>query len=506
MNTPCLITERYQDQIVGTLSCFDRILIYGTLPDICHSNAMASQLTRRGMRLFDHGEFVNPIRDMLHVNAKKVAGEGGVPIEFIRRFNDFKKEKKIQEIVKTLGVKSGLVHVFSAMENCNCFKPWHDKKTGKTFMTSSSGRCLHYYFYFIDDILGLLHVRVPTWAPFRLQICFNGHDWLASHLQMSGVKFKKNDNAFVDIADFAKAQELADHLDPVALQSRLEQYARIACPVDALFPAGWHWSIAQIEYSTDIIFKRAEDLASIYDSIKTRAINEVKIDNIATFLGHNGLNPNYEGEGGSRYDTLIEGTRVKHSLGHTSIKLYDKFSLVLRIETTTSDVSFFKHRRKVEHRDGGFSMKVAPVKKTIHSLGIVRELLGASNKRYLSFISCLKDDSIGRKELLKVSNKVKDDAGRSHRGINFFLEDDLDLVLAVLRPEHLISGVTARMLRRILPDWTGSRISRAIRRLREHGLLKKIAKTFKYYMTTLGNKVSMAAMRMRECEIIPALS
>ena len=30
--------------------------------------------------------------------------------------------------------------------------------------------------------------------------------------------------------------------------------------------------------------------------------------------------------------------------------MYDKFGCVLRIETTTNDVSFFKHHRKVEHR------------------------------------------------------------------------------------------------------------------------------------------------------------
>jgi hypothetical protein len=30
--------------------------------------------------------------------------------------------------------------------------------------------------------------------------------------------------------------------------------------------------------------------------------------------------------------------------------MYDKFGVVLRLETTTNDVSFFKHHRKVEHR------------------------------------------------------------------------------------------------------------------------------------------------------------
>ncbi len=403
MNTQHLITERYDDQISGVISCFDRIVITGTLPDICHAGAMASQLTKRKMRIFDYGALVDPIRNMLHDNARKVAAAQGAEIEQIRKLKDFRKEDRIREIIAARGIRSGLVHVFSAMENCSCFKPWHDRKTGNTFLKPNVGRCSHYYFYFLDDLLGLLYVRVPTWAPFRLQICLNGHNWLASLLQRNGVGFTMNDNAFVDIGDFGLAQRLADSLDPVDLQRRLEHYARIVCPVDDFFPSGRHWSIMQIEYATDIIFRRQEDLAPLYESIRMRAIQEVKMNDI------------------------------------------------LRIETTTNDVSFFKHRRKVEHRGGGSSMKNATVKKTIHSLGIIRELLEDSNWRYVSFISRLEDDSGGRKELGKVTRKVEDAGGRQHRGINFFLKEDIELVLAVLRPEHLISGVTARRLRPLLP-------------------------------------------------------
>jgi hypothetical protein len=35
-----------------------------------------------------------------------------------------------------------------------------------------------------------------------------------------------------------------------------------------------------------------------------------------------------------------------------TIKMYDKYQIVLRVETVANDVSFFKHHRKVEHRDG----------------------------------------------------------------------------------------------------------------------------------------------------------
>ena len=76
-------------------------------------------------------------------------------------------------------------------------------------------------------------------------------------------------------------------------------------------------------------------------------------------------------------------------MGKNSIKMYDKFSKILRIETTSNDITLFKHYRKVEHRDGTKEDKVAPLKKNIYSLSLLTGLLKASNRRYIEFISLI---------------------------------------------------------------------------------------------------------------------
>jgi len=78
----------------------------------------------------------------------------------------------------------------------------------------------------------------------------------------------------------------------------------------------------------------------------------------ATFLGRK-LSTQYEGEVGNRFNIRIEGTRIKDIMGPVSLKLYDKFGLILRIETTVNDLTFFKHYREVEHRDGSKETKWA---------------------------------------------------------------------------------------------------------------------------------------------------
>jgi len=152
-----ILTERYKDQIARVLSCYDRVILQGTLPGWCYDKGMTEFLFIHKIRIFDYPQFAQTLRDMIRENAEHVAQEHGIKIEFIRKIKAFRKEARIKEIIKSRGTHPGLVHIFSAMETCTSYKPWHDKSTGKTFLKYNSGKCLHYYFYFIDKTLWVHH-------------------------------------------------------------------------------------------------------------------------------------------------------------------------------------------------------------------------------------------------------------------------------------------------------------------------------------------------------------
>ena len=279
-----LLTERLKDQIGGVLSCWDRVLIFGTLPKICYAEGMTSYLYAKQVRIFDYPKFAEPFRDRLRENAERLAAAAGIEIEFLRKRN-VRKEDLVKQALAKRGEQPGLVCIFSAMEPCSTYKPWHDKATGKTFLRSDNGKCLHYYFYFIDQELGLCYVRVPTWLPCRLQIYCNGHNWLASKLRRQGIAYQLIDNAFVEIADWKRAQQLANGMEMKRLHAKLDQFALSYCPIHRDFGVPYHWSVDQCEYATDVVFKRQADLAAIYGTLTRTAIHTVKPDNIATFLG-----------------------------------------------------------------------------------------------------------------------------------------------------------------------------------------------------------------------------
>ncbi len=498
-----LLIDRYAEKILGTLSCFDRVVIQGTLPTFCYAQGMAGYLSYKHIRIFDYPRFAEPFRDELRKNAERVASENGLEIEFIRKKN-FRKEKRIQHILEQRGNHPGLVHIFSAMEPCQTYKPWHDKQTHKTFLKPDNGKCLHYYFYLIDEELGLVYVRVPTWCPFRLQVYFNAHSWLQLRLTKSGIHHGILDNAFAEISDFSQAQSLSDSFKVDLLHTRLDLFAERFCSIIKDFDLRYHWSIMQAEYATDIVFKHREDLQSIYGHLTRTAIHTVKPDNIATFLGRK-LHDKYEGEMGNNFNTRIEGTRIKHSMGPVSIKMYDKFGLILRIETTVNDVSFFKHYRMVEHRDGSESMKLAQMKKGIYSLPALSSLLVAANRRYIEFISAIDDPSAGTKKLEKISRTVVKN-NRSYKGFNLFDDDDQLLFESIASGEFTISGFQNKHLRSKLGGRTTSQISRTIKRLHVHGLIRKVGRTYKYYLTKFGTQVVTMGLKLKELVVIPHLS
>ncbi len=495
--------ERHATKILGTLSCFDRIIITGTLPDICHANAMSSYLGARNIRLFDYPQFAMGFREEIRAHAEGLARQNGLTIDFIRR-RDFRKEERIKSIVAERGNHPGLVHIFSAMEPCSSFRPWHDKVSGKTMLKPTEAKCLHYYFYFIHPQLGLCYLRVPTWAPFRLQFYFNGHNHLALKLKEAGIAYTLVDNAFTRIADFSHAQALSDVLDIKGLHMHLDRIAAEYCPVTRHFLSGYHWSLMQVEYATDVVFRRQFDFQPLYEALTYTAIHVIKPEHVATFLGRR-LTDSYEGEAGNDFHTRIQGTCIKHHLGPAAIKLYDKFGLIGRVECTANDVTFFKHHRTVEHRDGSTAFKLAPLRKSIYSLPVLGPLLRAATYRYLDFLAAIDDPSTGLRSLEKISAPVRD-GERSYRGFNLFHGADLDLFHAITRGQFTISGFQARNLRPLIANISPGQLSRMLKRLRTHGLIKKMGRRYKYYLTTLGRTVVTAGLKLRELVIIPTLN
>src|ERR1700693_1954595 len=460
------LVERYSDRISGVLSCYDRVVVTGTVPTVCYADGMTRFLYASQIRIFDYPEFALTLRDLVREAAASLAAEAGIANEHVAK-RHVRKQAIFAKVLEERGEHPGLVHVISAMEACDAYQPWHDKKTHKTYVRPDRGKCLHYYFYFMDAELGLIYLRVPTYCPFRLQFYCNGHSWLARRLAAEGIGFTMADNAFARIEDWQRAQDLADEFSPDRLHRVLDRYAGHCCPVLEVFGQTYHWSLMQVEYATDLVFRSAATLGPLYEQLTRQSVLSVKAEQIATFLGRQ-ITPQLAQEIGNQLSTRIEGTCIKHRFGKCAIKMYDKFGIILRIETTVNDVTFFKHHRKVEHRQGPPTWALAPVKKTIYSLIDLGDILFGCNRRYLAHLSALDDITAGMQALDRLTRARCRD-GKTIKGIDFFNPLENALLRALQNPKVNIAGIRRANLCALFGQITPDRLSRQLRRLRDIG-------------------------------------
>jgi hypothetical protein len=60
------------------LSCYDRIIVTGTLPGACYAKGMTGFLSARQIRIFDYPRFAEPLRDRVRERATELANTSGV--------------------------------------------------------------------------------------------------------------------------------------------------------------------------------------------------------------------------------------------------------------------------------------------------------------------------------------------------------------------------------------------------------------------------------------------
>ena len=153
--------------------------------------------------------------------------------------------------------------------------------------------------------------------------------------------------------------------------------------------------------------------------------------------------------------------------------MYDKHGIVLRIETTTNDVSFFKHHRKVEHRNGPPTRELAPVKKTIYSLIDLREILLGCNRRYLAHLSALDDFSAGVRALERLT-KPREVDGKTVKGINFFDPETTPCCMPCRTRGSTSPASAAPICCPTSAMFSPARLSRQLRRLLDIGVIKRV--------------------------------
>ena len=294
-------------------------------------------------------------------------------------------------------------------------------------------------------------------------------------MQKRRLWFDQHDNAFTTLDNLQTAQNLADSF---VVQNWRKILDRLVRRVNPLMNQRWfsslsyYWVVDQAEFATDVIFTSRKALAGLYPRLLDHAAVNFSAKDILTFLGRK-LHPRFEGEVlTSCQKDRWPGARIKHRMKNNWLKMYDKFGLVLRIETVINNPREFRVRR-LRTRAGRDEMAWCPMNKGVCNLYRYREVALAANERYLEALSVVDDPAPAYRQVEKLTEPVVK-AGRSYAGFNPASGPDVKLFRAVLDGNHLLRGFRNADIREALYGATDDPVERRRQSAAVGRLLKRL--------------------------------
>jgi hypothetical protein len=515
-DAPSAFVTQHASDVIGVLSGFDRVRLMATLRPLYQPGLMQRYLIRVGVLLKDFAAFAGGWTERVRAAAHQLAERSGRPLSYLHGSSQ-RKEVLARELARRDGLTGGLIGIWSVVEPCLTYFARRDRQQKKLVLRLEPGKCLHYYFYFLHEQLGLLHLRLQTWFPFAIHACINGRHWLGRQMDQAAIDYVQRENCFTWIKDLPKAQALAREqlqshwsLLLYPLIEKCHPHAAEFCKPLAL---SYYWSITESEYATDVMFKNSTALARLYPALVHQGIKHFGSTDVLRFLGRktqaNGrVHGNYQAEVLSSLKGRPEGLRLKHQANGNSIKLYDKQGSVLRVETTLNRPHQFRVYRASE-RDLEGKKRWQVLRKGIGDMHRRAEICEAINGRYLEALASVRTGQSAGELAKTVCRPVQED-GRRYRGLNPWSEPDVTLLQVINRGEWTVSGFRNRDVRTALyPRVTelkeqrrdSGRVSRALAMLRAHGIIKKVSGTYRYQLTVQGRRIVTALLAARQADV-----
>jgi hypothetical protein len=497
--------EKYSEEILGTLSGFDRLVFRAAPRRLCSfyrdpgreivvAKGMEEYLWQNKIYFKDFGQHVRRISSRIKSRFLKPFQEQKLPVVFVRD-PKLDKDKLARELAAQHQIDSGLVCVISTVEPSPTFE------YVKSRIASRVRPCHVLYQYQKHPELGWLYARIQTWFPFHMQVGINGREWLARQMEQQGMRYQQQGNCFAFIEDYARAQQLLDQQLKTNWAELLQGFGQQLNPLhEEIFqhyPTENYWTCYQSEWATDIVFRQAEFLKRLMAVLVPHGMLSFHSTDVLRYFGKQvtkaGQVPErFNGQLQTNLKQYREGERVKFWMQGNSTKFYDKVytacgSVLRGAETTTNNVRVFQSYRP---KQGGPAddLQWRQMRKGIADLHRRAEISQHVNDRLINALASV-DDSRRLEELIATLQQPVVWKQRRVRALRPFAEDRA-LLETVNHGDFIINGFRNRDLQAVLynapaesPQEKRRRsaaVSRKLRMLRAHGIIHKVPHTHRY--------------------------
>src|SRR6516165_5695297 len=356
--------------------CFDRIVILGHLPlltrlenivhffrDVHQASVITKEVLRQ--RTSDYNRWVDAF-----------ARKQRIPIEWAQK--GVRKEDYVRSYLQRMERQNrfGVYFILKSMEVGPSFRStvprYPVEDPNYRILARQRSRYTHYYFYIRDEVLGALSLCVGSFLPFQITYYLNGHHYIERQLLRHKISFRKDDNAFLAVADPVALQAAADRLSADIIRKRLDYWTLVVGPKFSkadreAINLRRHYSMQQVEYCRNLIFRRNFPIHKLFERSCDIGLMRLLSDKITQVFGFR-ISHRLRGKLQSVLEKIDHGHHVFRACGRNAVlRMYEKFSTFLRLEALSNNLKDFG------------------LKKSLDNLQTVRQTLAAATDRFAAF-------------------------------------------------------------------------------------------------------------------------
>jgi hypothetical protein len=484
-----LFAKLFNSLLVLVYHCFDRIVIHGYLSALSRPEQVVYFFRHiLGIPVVSK-EALSKRTDDYRNWVEAFARNHRLPFEWAEK--GVRKEDLVLPALRRMEkAKSfGVYFIFKSMEQGRTFRitvpKYPTQDPNYRILAHQRSRFTHYYFYIRDEVLGPIIVRVASFFPFHATYWLNAHSFIERELRRAGVGFRKNDNAFLAVDDVAALQAAADRLSPAIIRKQLDYWTLILGPKFSKKERGQmnlsrFYSIAQIEYCRNFIFKRHFPIHKIFERSCEIGLWRLTANRISEIFGVR-LNKRLRGKLSTVVDQIEHGHHVFRAYWKNAfLKQYEKFSRFLRNELCSNNLRDFGLKKGIDHLDA------------------VRKRFQTITDRFAGFQAQCLNVHVDFPLLQRLALPITIGSVR-YPGIKIHDARVLRLLEVLLHGGNTIGGGTAKQIHQAVLTTFGlsaqayglNQLRYDLRKLKGHGLLQRDGSRYAYRLTVKGVQVAL---------------
>jgi hypothetical protein len=469
--------------------CFDRLVIHGYLSGLSRPEQVV-YFFRQVVGVPAITKQVLSQRTSAYQNwVEAFARNQRIPLEWAE--SGVRKKDYLQLPLRRLKNRNqhGVYFILKSMEQGSTFRSSAPKYPTADphyrILAPQRSRFTHYYFYLRDPVLGPMVMRVASFFPFHTTYCLNGHSFIENELNRRGIAFRKNDNAFLAVADPQALQAAADRFNPQVIRERLEYWTLVLGPKfsrreRAAMNLRRFYAVRQVEYCRNFIFKRHFPIHRLFERSCELGLWRLTAQKISEIFGTR-VTRRLPGKLHTTLEQIEHGHHVFRAYWKNAfLKQYEKFSTFLRNELCSNNLADFGLKKGLQHLD------------------VVREKFLLITDRFAAFQAQTLNVHVDFPLLQRLALPVTLGTAR-FPGIKIHDTRMIRLMEVLLHGGTRLAGWRASQIHQavlttyaLAPSRYGlNQLRYDLRKMRAHGLLERDGQRYAYRLTDQGVKVAV---------------